>query len=122
MQHGDLLACVLFSGDAGGRLGLQRTGRFDRNLSLVECLHNSVTSGLVALLAFLVGVGANLIDESFRRRSACAGDTGGDRNCHGRSDRAIAEVVMGSKSSWHVRIVSRISMLVQARFEMGLAR
>ena len=80
MQHGDLLACVLFSGVAGGRLRLQRTGRFDRNLGLVERLHNSVTGGLVALLAFLVGVGANLVDESFRRRSASGGDTRGDRN------------------------------------------
>jgi hypothetical protein len=82
MHHGDLLACVLFSGVAGGRLGLERTGRFDRNLGVVERLHNCVTGGLVALLAFRVSVGANLVDECFCRRSASGGDPGYDRNSY----------------------------------------
>ena len=97
MQHGDLLACVLFSGDAGGRLRLQWTGRFDRNLGVVERLHDRVTGRLVALLAFLVGVGANLVHECFRGRSASDCEIGRDRKRYGRSDRAIAEVTMGSK-------------------------
>ena len=116
MQHRDLLACVLFSGDAGGRLRLQRTGRFDRNLGVVKRLHDRVTGRLVALLAFLVGVGANLVDECFRWRGASTDDRGRDRNRYRCSDRTIAEMVMGSESTWHVRIVSRTSMLVQARF------
>ena len=82
MEHGDLLTGVLFSGDAGGGLRLQRAGRFNRDLGVVERLHNRVTGGLVAFLAFFVGVGANLIDERLGWRSASGGDTRRDRNRH----------------------------------------
>jgi len=82
MKHRDLLARLLFSGDAGRGLRLQRTGRFDRNLGVVERLHNSVTGGLVALLAFLVGVGANFVDECFGGVCTSIGNTGNYRNSY----------------------------------------
>jgi len=81
-----------------------------------------VAGRLIALLAFLIGIGANLVDECFRRRSASDCDTGCNRNRYRCSDCTIAEVAMGSESTWHVRIVSRTSLLVQVRFEIALAR
>jgi hypothetical protein len=73
-----------------------------------------MTGRLVALLAFCVGVGANFVNECFRRVPASAGDTRKYCNCQRCSDRTIAKVALSSKSTWHVRIVSCTSLLVQA--------
>jgi len=109
MQHGNLLARVLFSGDARRGLSLQRTGRLDRNLGVVEGLHDRVAGGLVALLAFRVGVGANLVHECLRRVTASGRDTRQNRDHYRRCDRTRSASSMGSESAWHVRIVSRTS-------------